>query len=53
MLGCDQRLAQAEGIVASPEFKRELMTTYASVIKAGRDAKGSDPPEAFQAFVGK
>lgn len=53
LLSCDQRLAEAEGIVASPEFKQEIMTTYASVIKAGRDAKGSDPPEAFQVYVGK
>jgi hypothetical protein len=29
------------------------MSTYAAVIKAGREAKGADPPEAFQAYVGK
>jgi hypothetical protein len=53
MLSCDQRLAEAGGIVASIEFKKEIMSTYASVIKAGRDAKGSDAPEAFQAYLGK
>lgn len=57
MKGCDERLAEVEGILDSPGFKKEVMDTYALIIKAGRDAggnrKGADPPESFQAFVGK
>lgn len=50
---CDQRGEEVEAKIKSAEFKKELMETYAAVIKAGRDAKGANPPEAFQAFVGK
>ena len=53
MLSCNQRMERVEGIIASPQFKQEIMSTYAAVIKAGRDAKGAEPPEAFQAYVGK
>jgi len=53
MLGCDERMERVKWKIENPEFKKELMSTYAAVIKAGRDAKGADPPESFQAFVGK
>ncbi|KAH7074078.1 SGNH hydrolase-type esterase domain-containing protein [Paraphoma chrysanthemicola] len=52
MLGCDQRLAMAEGIINDAQFKKDLLSTYSAVIKAGREAKGANPPEAFQAYVG-
>lgn len=52
MKSCDQRVDQVQSMIDSPDFKKQLMETYAAVIKAGRDAGGADPPEAFQAFVG-
>lgn len=53
MKGCDERLAEVNGIMDKPEFKRELMDTYADILKAGRDAQGADPAESFQIYVGK
>lgn len=55
---CDQRLAEIDGILNKPEFKQEIMDTYAAIIAAGREAgkkegAGANPPESFQAFVGE
>lgn len=52
MKSCDQRVDEVQAKIDSSDFKKELMETYAAVIKAGRDAGGAQPPEAFQAFVG-
>ncbi|ORY03676.1 SGNH hydrolase-type esterase domain-containing protein [Clohesyomyces aquaticus] len=52
MKSCDQRIEEVQAKIDSAQFKRELIDTYAGVLKAGRDAGGADPPEAFQLFVG-
>lgn len=52
MKSCDQRVDEVQAKIDNPDFKKELLETYTAVIKAGRDAGGADPPEAFQAFVG-
>ncbi|KAF2501532.1 SGNH hydrolase [Lophium mytilinum] len=49
---CNTRLTEVEEKIRSPEFKKEIMDTYALIIGAGRDAGGANPSESFQAFVG-
>jgi hypothetical protein len=52
MLGCDERLDDSTRIIESDDFILQLLQTYAAVISAGRAAKGADPPESFQLYVG-
>ncbi|GME29000.1 putative esterase family protein [Neofusicoccum parvum] len=48
---CDQRLTGIGNKINDQPFKNQLIQTLVQVIAAGRQAKGANPPEAFQVYI--